>query len=73
MSSSDKMKNKLMSSMRATKEGTATTTEAEAPKAPAKAEAPAKKPAATKAPARKKAASTPAATGFSSGCRVWPD
>ncbi|NNG14159.1 MAG: hypothetical protein HKM22_03280 [Gammaproteobacteria bacterium] len=71
MSSNETMKNKLVNSMRMTKAGTATTTTAsEKKEEPAAKKKPAKKKAAQP---RKKATSTPVASGFSSGCRVWPD
>lgn len=66
MSSTDNIKNKLVNSMKMTKQGTATTTTAtEKKEEPVKKEAPAKKPAKNAAPA----------ISFSSGsgCRVWPD
>jgi len=72
MSSNEKMKNKLVDTMRATKAGTSSTAETKKKAAPAVAkekETPAKKKPSTS----KKAAAKPAASGFSSGCRVWPD
>ena len=66
MSSSDNIKNKLVNSMKMTKQGTAKTTTASEKKAePA---APAKKAA---QPAKKAAAQ--ASFSSASGCRVWPD
>lgn len=71
--SSNKMKNKLVNSMRATKAGTSTadTGSAEKKAAPvAEKAAPAEKKA---APRKKAAAAKPATSGFSSTGRVWPD
>jgi len=72
MSSNENMKNKLVNTMRATKAGTSTTAESNQKQTPVKKAtakaAPAKKKATTK-----KAAAKPATSGFSSGCRVWPD
>ena len=70
--SNDKIKNKLVNSMKMTKAGTAkTTTATEKKEKPVKAET---KPANKEAP-RQKAAAGESAKGFSSssGCRVWPD
>ena len=63
MSSSDNIKNKLVNSMKMTKQGTAKTTTASEKK---------QEPEVKKAAPAKKAA---AVTSFSSGsgCRVWPD
>ena len=69
--SNEKIKNKLVNSMKMTKAGTAkTTTATEKKEQPVKAEA---KPA-NKAASRKEATAAQSATGFSSAtCRVWPD
>ncbi len=67
MSGNESMKNKLVNSMKMTKQGTAkTTTASEKKEEPVtkKASAPAKKPA-------NKAAVASFSSG--SGCRVWPD
>jgi len=69
MSTNKTMKNKLVNTMRATKAGTnSADTDAAATDAPVenKAAAPVKK-------RKKAAASKPAASGFTSTCRVWPD
>ena len=69
--SNEKIKNKLVNSMKMTKAGTAkTTTATEKKEQPAKAES---KPA-KKASPRQKAAAGQTASGYSSNtCRVWPD
>lgn len=80
MSSNETMKNKLVNSMRMTKAGTATTTTASEKKEQpaAKAGKPAKKDAqphkkAVEQSPKKATSKKPAASGFSSGLRVWPD
>ena len=63
MSGNESMKNKLVNSMKLTKQGTATTTTAsEKKEAPKKASAP-----------KKSAKKEAVAAYFDSGCRVWPD
>jgi len=78
--SSNKMKNKLVNSMRATKAGTSTADTGSADKKaapvaekPAAAEKKAAAPAKKAAPSKKAAAAKPATSGFSSTGRVWPD
>lgn len=71
MSSTDNIKNKLVNSMKMTKQGTAKTTTA----TEKKAEPAAQKPAAPAKKAAQPAKKDTAQASFSaaSGCRVWPD
>ena len=71
MSSSDNIKNKLVNSMKMTKQGTAktiTSSQKKAEPAAKKPDAPAKKAA---QPAKKATAQD--SFSSASGCRVWPD
>lgn len=70
--SNENVKNKLVNSMRATKAGTAKSTTASEQKAesPSKSEKPKKATAPRKSSS---AASGYTSTGYSSGCRIWPD
>lgn len=67
MSSNKTMKNKLVNTMRVTRAGVSA--EPEEPVAADKSPSPVKKAKTTKKTATKK----PASSGYSSGCRVWPD
>jgi len=68
MSSNESMKNKLVNSMKMTKQGTAKTTTASEKKEEPVAK---KASSATKKPPTQSAGT--AASSFNSGCRVWPD